>query len=279
MDVNNILCCSLNKAYAALESSRKGRLSDCELYKAALLQYQASILANPACLSESELETLSQKLQGECGCCQAPIVYEAPQTEEEIELICFRIALVISPLSPIGGPPIPLIDWTINTLDLITFVGPVMSGTYNGTGTMLNENGTALLTYNGTFSSLPYPDILDDFGNPYPVSWINSYCDGPTCWQAEFAKPDFTMTQMTINNAVVIDFSSTLGFDVNVTNPAHVTALEGLLQSIYGPQVVVTASIQPSTNWILIIENIYSPTLFGVFSLSGGFSFDAIACS
>jgi PKD repeat protein len=74
MDVNNIVCCGFNKAYSILKDSKKGSLSDANLYSAALFSYQVSVLENHvsteySCLTDSQFDKFSQKMQSCCGCC------------------------------------------------------------------------------------------------------------------------------------------------------------------------------------------------------------------
>lgn len=74
MDVNNIVCCGFNKAYSILKDSKKGSLSDANLYSAALFSYQVSVLENHvssefSCLTDSQFDLFSQKMQSCCGCC------------------------------------------------------------------------------------------------------------------------------------------------------------------------------------------------------------------
>lgn len=74
MDVNNIVCCGFNKAYSILKDSKKGSLSDANLYSAALFSYQVSVLENHvssefSCLTDAQFDLFSQKMQSCCGCC------------------------------------------------------------------------------------------------------------------------------------------------------------------------------------------------------------------
>jgi len=74
MDVNSIVCCGFNKSYSTLPKSRSGSLGNSQLYEAALFAYQNLVFQRHvdmeySCISESDFDTFSQKLQGCCGCC------------------------------------------------------------------------------------------------------------------------------------------------------------------------------------------------------------------
>lgn len=90
--VNNIRCCGLTKAYKALTDSRKGCLSDCNLYSTALLQYQILSLAEytaESCLTEAQYNTLLQGLTLVCGCCSDDNVFDNPATDMENNVPCY----------------------------------------------------------------------------------------------------------------------------------------------------------------------------------------------
>lgn len=97
MDVNNIVCCGFNKAYSILKDSKKGSLSDANLYSAALFSYQVSVLENHvsteySCLTDSQFDKFSQKMQSCCGCCGVDSGEDTNETPNVgICSICFDV--------------------------------------------------------------------------------------------------------------------------------------------------------------------------------------------
>lgn len=272
-NVNSIRCCAFDKAYGALESSRKGCLCDKELYTSALLNYQSDILWNAWCLTNEQSESLFQKLKLKCNCCAEDIELENPDTGK-IDY-CFHYATFIDNNAFDG--------WEIDNQDFILNINTVMN-TYTGRGETYSEDTTpsgAIITYFGLSDELPNPDIEDTNIN-VPYFWSAPICD-TTCWRYEFLKPDFVMTYMNLGFSPNIVFASTLAImqNINVNVPADITLLQTFLRNIYGPQVVVSAVTLPSTNIEVTITGVYilpSTTVSGNTTVAGPFTWNNISC-
>jgi hypothetical protein len=274
--VNNIRCCGLTKAYKALSDSRKGCLSDCNLYSTALLQYQVSSLADyttESCLTQAQYNSLLQGLTLVCGCCSENDVFNNPDTTEQE--FCFFQAVVTDDNSFIG--------WEIDNEELIPNINSVMD-TYGGRGETYSEDldpAGAIITYFGLETDLPNPDI-EDSNVDVPYTWSDPICE-QTCWQYEFPKPDFIMTNINLGFSPTINFLGTLaiGQVINVQLGINLTLLETFLKGIYGPQVTVSAVTLPSTNILVTISGVYIPstaTVTGNTTVGGPFTWNNISC-
>lgn len=273
--VSNIECCGFTKAYKALTDSRKGCLSDCNLYSTALLQYQVLSLAEytaESCLTEAQYNTLLQGLTLVCGCCSDDNVFDNPDTTEQG--FCFFQAVMTDDNSFIG--------WEIDNEEFIPNLNSVMD-TYDGRGETYSEDlvqAGAIITYYGLESDLPNPDI-EDTNVDVPYEWSDPICE-QTCWQYEFLKPDFIMTSINLGFNPTVNFLATLavGQVINVQLGANLTLFETFLKGIYGPQVTVTSVTLPSTNIVITISGVYIPstaTVTGSTTL-GSFTWNNISC-
>lgn len=275
---NSIRCCGFNDAYNALIDSRRGCLSDCKLYGSALFQYQVAIMAqwgflSDACLTLEQYRNLFQNLLAKCDCCSDDVELENPATSEAE--FCFFQAVMTDDNNFTG--------WEIDNEEFIPNINNVMN-TYDGRGETYSEDlnpAGAIIVYYGLESNLPTPDI-EDSNVDVPYTWSDPICE-QTCWQYEFPKPDFVMTDINLGFNPTINFLSTLaiGQNIDVETPVDVTRLEAFLQGIYGWQVTVTAVTLPSTNIVVTISGVYIPataTVSGNIISSGPFTWNNITC-
>lgn len=276
-NVNSIRCCGFTKAYKVLTDSRKGCLSDCELYNIAMLQHQIAALAeysSEGCLTQEQYDSLYQKLKLKCSCCSPDVELDNPDTVF-VQNPCFVYAIFEDDLR--------FEEWTINGLDFITNLSSVMSGYGNATGNAYND-GTqpsgAIITALGT--PKPTPTILDANGSPVTITWSDEICF-TTCWEGSFRKPDFTMNTMNFGFLPTVQFASTTSVaqNINVTNPADILLFESFLRDIYGPQVTVVSVNNASISQDVTISGVYIDPLAIITStttLAGTVTWSNIAC-
>jgi len=268
-NVNSIRCCGFDKAYKALTNSRRGCLSDKELYGTALLSYQIDALASyspDVCLTQEQYDNLYQKLSLGCGCCASDVEYDNPATGETA--LCFYYALFTDDNNFAG--------WEIDGQDFITNIGTVMN-TYNGRGETYSEDlaeAGGIITYMGTGVTFPEP-VVEDTGTPVSYTWSTPICE-QTCWEHEFVKPDFIMSNINLGFIPTVVFLPTLSIaqNINVSIPGNITLFQSFLQSIYGPQVTVTATTLPSTNISVTITGVYiesTQSVTGSTTIGGAF--------
>lgn len=274
-NVNSIRCCGFTKAYKVLTDSRKGCLSDCELYKNALLQYQIAALAeysSEGCLTQEQYDSLYQKLKLNCNCCSPDIELENPGTEQTD--LCFFYA-TFSDDNYFEG-------WEIDNQPFTANVNTVMNS-YGGRGDVYNDDGNpigAIITYMGSASSTPPNPLVEDTNVPVPYTWSTPICE-TSCWQHEFIKPDFIMSSINLGFTPAINFLQTLTQNINVSIPADIVLLQTFLQGIYGPQVQVQSVQQPSTNYLVTITGVYIDPLTsvtGTTTIVGAFGWENIVC-
>lgn len=273
-NVNSIRCCGFDKAYKALTNSRNGCLCDKELYGTALLSYQIDALASyspDVCLTQEQYDNLYQKLSLGCGCCSSDVEYENPSTDQTP--LCFYYALFTDNNGFVG--------WEIDGQNFINNIGTVMN-TYDGRGETYSEDTTpsgGIITYIGNGLSFPEP-VVEDTGVPVSYTWSDPICE-QTCWEHEFIKPDFIMTNINLGFSPTVIFLSTLsiGQNINVSIPGDIILFQSFLQSIYGPQVSVTATVLPSTNITVTILGVYIESTQSVTgsTFTGG-PFDWLPC-
>ena len=175
--VSNIECCGFTKAYKALTDSRKGCLSDCNLYSTALLQYQVLSLADytaESCLTEAQYNSLLEGLTLVCGCCSDDNVFENPPTymENKPPCYCYTITAIT------GTCSVSYIDCSGVSQTVSSGVDPVYICAQEGTvspvciapGNSVNITG-GTCPCNGT----PAPDPLPPIG---PISGTtNGICN------------------------------------------------------------------------------------------------------
>lgn len=255
-NVNSIRCCGFDKAYKALTNSRKGCLSDKELYGTALLSYQIDALASyspDVCLTQEQYDNLYQKLSLGCGCCSSNV--NDPEYDTNEETIRYWYLDIYS------APDNTFDDWTIDGL-------PFLSNYTNLTGFGSNEvNGNnPIAFYDERYiwqvskqSDLPeIPVYEDSFGNPYAVSWQQG-SSGRTCWEGIVAFDNLIMSQFTLGILQVTQIDSIAAFSVqvDVSNPTHIGFVQTYYRSVFGNQVTITSVPNIDGDYVVTISNTY----------------------
>lgn len=182
------------------------------------------------------------------------------------EAKCFYF-MEINPEVVGGGSD--LFNWTINghNMWLPGFINTFMQG-IGGNGNNINyTNGFsyqiegAYLTYYGAPSTLPVFTILDQFGNDVSAyySWTSYNVCTEQCFETTIEKEALYTYTISIDNTDTIQLLYSLtgiGPDLDWSNPVDVTIFESLLQSLYGPQVIVTSGLTVSGDYKVNIYNI-----------------------
>lgn len=169
----------------------------------------------------------------------------------------------------VAGGSSDLFNWTINghNMWLPGFINTFMQGIGGNGDNIIYTNGVSLviegayLTYYGAPSTLPVFTILDAFGSDVSAyyNWTSYNVCTEQCFETTIEKEALYTYTISIDNTENIQLLYSLtgsGPDLDWSNPIDVTIFESLLQSLYGPQVIVTSGLTVSGDYKVNIYNI-----------------------
>ena len=240
VDVNAIRCCSFAKAYKALMDSRKGCLSEKELYSNAIMQYQMPILVTEDCVTSAQYDSMSQKLTLECGCgCgQSPVV--SGGNTNKITKFGYRYAIVND--NTCSQFSFGSCDWILddngNQYYYAGDWGSSMAAFYpNGGGSVFcilpgscsNIQSSYILKTTGNVDPVEF-NVYDGNCNPYGYATF-SYIENTKCFSGTYTIPDSPLTEY-LDSLTMAEFGVDMAIGVYSTgNDLYdLVAIQNLLQ-------------------------------------------------